>query len=53
MADGGYHYLSTRIEELASIDARLDSWVQLGLHANNPLPFAVEWCLNNPPNAQV
>lgn len=45
---GGYHYLATRMSELHSIDARLDSWGQLGLHADSDLPTAVDWCLNNP-----
>ncbi|EST09375.1 Protein of unknown function DUF227 [Kalmanozyma brasiliensis GHG001] len=44
---GGYHYLSTRMKELESI--KLNSrWGKLGLHADSELPFAVDWCLNNP-----
>ncbi|GAC96006.1 hypothetical protein PHSY_003585 [Pseudozyma hubeiensis SY62] len=45
---GGYHYLSTRREELASI-SRTSRWGSLGLHADSDLPTAVDWCLNNPP----
>lgn len=47
---GGYHYLSTRMEELSSIDPQHDLWGQLGLHYSSDLPFAIEWCLNNPLN---
>ncbi|SPO30865.1 uncharacterized protein UTRI_05513_B [Ustilago trichophora] len=45
---GGYHYLATRMEELSSIDPQHDLWGQLGLHSSSDLPFAVDWCLNNP-----
>ncbi|KAJ9474564.1 CHK domain-containing protein [Pseudozyma hubeiensis] len=47
---GGYHYLSTRQQELSSISPT-SHWGSLGLHANSDLPTAVDWCLNNPASA--
>lgn len=47
---GGYHYLATRIHELASIHPHHSKWATLGLHAQSDLPTSVDWCLHNPPD---
>ncbi|PWY99998.1 hypothetical protein BCV70DRAFT_103743 [Testicularia cyperi] len=45
---GGYSYLATRMDELRSVDSRDGEWGSAGLHEASELPFAVDWCLNNP-----